>query len=269
MEAIYRRRNPAKLNKLPGWLKKYQGRENVLYIKACKEYQLDPKKRWDQPEAWDYIEASNTDELEGEDDSRAGNPKVWRELNAYEPPSFNTNKGKMFCCSAALLAPPVLIVSVTYVFTAFVFAILVISFPIWGVALLIAVPFHASARQALGASLEAHAQIWGYIGVLLLLFLFAIHIREGLWQLQKKLTGTAPQGDWGYNAACTQVLFAMPCILVLQTSVSWSILLRSGRSIGEIPMAPFNARVLHEYNACLFSSASPLQVRLINWVGLA
>lgn len=44
LEAIYRRRNPQKLKTVPAMLKKYQGREALLYRKVCMMYDLDPAK---------------------------------------------------------------------------------------------------------------------------------------------------------------------------------------------------------------------------------
>ena len=52
LEAIYRRRNPPKLESIPGLLEKYQGNEAVLYRKVCEKYDLNPSKFHTDPEAW-------------------------------------------------------------------------------------------------------------------------------------------------------------------------------------------------------------------------
>lgn len=52
LEAIYKRRNPHKLENVPKLLQKYQGREATLYAKVCKTYDLDPLKFYADPEAW-------------------------------------------------------------------------------------------------------------------------------------------------------------------------------------------------------------------------
>lgn len=52
VEAVYRRRNPYKLDKVPELLEKYEGREAVLYTKVCLKYDLDPSKFYADPSAW-------------------------------------------------------------------------------------------------------------------------------------------------------------------------------------------------------------------------
>eukprot|EP00929_Paragymnodinium_shiwhaense_P032025 TRINITY_DN17823_c0_g2_i1.p1 TRINITY_DN17823_c0_g2~~TRINITY_DN17823_c0_g2_i1.p1 ORF type:complete len:892 (-),score=198.20 TRINITY_DN17823_c0_g2_i1:162-2837(-) len=44
LEAVYRKRNPYKLDKVPQFLEKYKGQEAVLYKKVCMTYQLDSTK---------------------------------------------------------------------------------------------------------------------------------------------------------------------------------------------------------------------------------
>mmetsp|Transcript_23270 Transcript_23270/g.51076 ORF Transcript_23270/g.51076 Transcript_23270/m.51076 type:complete len:244 (-) Transcript_23270:137-868(-) len=56
IEAIYRRRNPHKLAGVPDLLKKYAGKEAVLYAKVCKTYDLDPKKFYADEKAWEEYE---------------------------------------------------------------------------------------------------------------------------------------------------------------------------------------------------------------------
>eukprot|EP00931_Biecheleriopsis_adriatica_P089182 TRINITY_DN6334_c0_g1_i1.p1 TRINITY_DN6334_c0_g1~~TRINITY_DN6334_c0_g1_i1.p1 ORF type:complete len:440 (+),score=147.95 TRINITY_DN6334_c0_g1_i1:31-1350(+) len=53
VEAIYRRRNPHKMGDVPGLMEKYKGKEVVLYRKVCQRYDLDPKKLYADPSAWD------------------------------------------------------------------------------------------------------------------------------------------------------------------------------------------------------------------------
>lgn len=52
LEAIYVRRNPKKLDTIPGLLQKYKGSEAVLYKKVCQKYDLNPNKFHIEPEAW-------------------------------------------------------------------------------------------------------------------------------------------------------------------------------------------------------------------------
>jgi hypothetical protein len=52
LEAIYRRRNPHKLENVRNLLLKYTGREATLYTKVCKTYDLDPTKFYADPEVW-------------------------------------------------------------------------------------------------------------------------------------------------------------------------------------------------------------------------
>lgn len=52
LEAIYRRRNPLKLAKVPEFLERYRGEEAVLYRKVCRAYDLCPTKFYADPAAW-------------------------------------------------------------------------------------------------------------------------------------------------------------------------------------------------------------------------
>ncbi|CAJ1371771.1 unnamed protein product [Effrenium voratum] len=52
LEAVYARRNPAKLGKIPELLQKYAGQEAVLYAKVCRTYDLNPQKFHTEPDAW-------------------------------------------------------------------------------------------------------------------------------------------------------------------------------------------------------------------------
>ncbi|CAE7725153.1 unnamed protein product [Symbiodinium sp. CCMP2592] len=52
LEAIYTRRNPAKLVTIPELLKKFDGQEAVLYTKVCHKYDLNPTKFHTEPDAW-------------------------------------------------------------------------------------------------------------------------------------------------------------------------------------------------------------------------
>lgn len=63
VEAVYRRRNPYKLDNVPSLLEKYRGQEAVLYTKVCLKYLLDPKKFYADPCAWDDEEGN----VQGED----------------------------------------------------------------------------------------------------------------------------------------------------------------------------------------------------------
>ncbi|CAJ1382526.1 unnamed protein product [Effrenium voratum] len=44
LEAIYRKRNPYKLHKVPELLARYKGEEVILYLKVCLAYDLDPRR---------------------------------------------------------------------------------------------------------------------------------------------------------------------------------------------------------------------------------
>eukprot|EP00747_Dinoflagellata_sp_TGD_P169458 gnl/TRDRNA2_/TRDRNA2_198458_c0_seq1.p1 gnl/TRDRNA2_/TRDRNA2_198458_c0~~gnl/TRDRNA2_/TRDRNA2_198458_c0_seq1.p1 ORF type:complete len:167 (+),score=58.04 gnl/TRDRNA2_/TRDRNA2_198458_c0_seq1:56-556(+) len=63
LEAIYRRRNPAKLEGVPALLAKYAGKEATLYAKVCKTYDLDPKKFYADPKAWEEYEKDTVEEM--------------------------------------------------------------------------------------------------------------------------------------------------------------------------------------------------------------
>ncbi|CAE7943989.1 unnamed protein product, partial [Symbiodinium sp. KB8] len=52
LEAIYTRRNPAKLSTIPELLKKFDGQEAVLYTKVCHKYDLNPTKFHTERDAW-------------------------------------------------------------------------------------------------------------------------------------------------------------------------------------------------------------------------
>ncbi|CAE8725187.1 unnamed protein product [Polarella glacialis] len=67
VEAIYRKRNPYKLEEVPKLLEKYKGKEVVLYKKVCQRYDLDSSKFYTNPEAW----ASEEKEFK-EDDAEDG-----------------------------------------------------------------------------------------------------------------------------------------------------------------------------------------------------
>jgi len=53
IEAIYRRRNPAKFREVPALLRRYSGREVQLYRKVCRMYDLEPLKLYADPKAWE------------------------------------------------------------------------------------------------------------------------------------------------------------------------------------------------------------------------
>eukprot|EP00927_Polykrikos_kofoidii_P023470 TRINITY_DN21622_c0_g1_i1.p1 TRINITY_DN21622_c0_g1~~TRINITY_DN21622_c0_g1_i1.p1 ORF type:complete len:661 (+),score=101.83 TRINITY_DN21622_c0_g1_i1:152-2134(+) len=58
LEAIYRRRNPYKLEKVPKLLEKYSGRELILYRKVCHQYGMDASRFYANSVAAD-LETSN------------------------------------------------------------------------------------------------------------------------------------------------------------------------------------------------------------------
>lgn len=68
VEAVYRKRNPKKLeepNYLSGLMKKYAGREQILYVSLCKNYSLDPRKFYTQEEGEDEDLHSSARDDEG------------------------------------------------------------------------------------------------------------------------------------------------------------------------------------------------------------
>ncbi|CAJ1448526.1 unnamed protein product [Effrenium voratum] len=62
IEAIYRRRNPHKLADVSDMLEKHKGKEMVLYRKVCQRYDLNPKKLYADPQAWDSEDKDVKDE---------------------------------------------------------------------------------------------------------------------------------------------------------------------------------------------------------------
>ncbi|CAK0873928.1 unnamed protein product, partial [Prorocentrum cordatum] len=52
LEAIYRRRNPLKLPKVPELLEEHRGREVDLYRRVCRAYDLPPTRLYADPAAW-------------------------------------------------------------------------------------------------------------------------------------------------------------------------------------------------------------------------
>jgi len=55
IEAVYRRRNPAKFDKIPELIEKYKSKPGgvvSLYRSVCKNYMLDPTKFYADPKAW-------------------------------------------------------------------------------------------------------------------------------------------------------------------------------------------------------------------------
>eukprot|EP00933_Yihiella_yeosuensis_P030019 TRINITY_DN23696_c2_g2_i1.p1 TRINITY_DN23696_c2_g2~~TRINITY_DN23696_c2_g2_i1.p1 ORF type:complete len:212 (-),score=56.00 TRINITY_DN23696_c2_g2_i1:252-887(-) len=76
VDAIYQRRNPHKLSGVPALLEKYKGKEAVLYAKICKTYDLDPKKFYADPSAWEEYEKDvQEEEPSGEGASSASASK--------------------------------------------------------------------------------------------------------------------------------------------------------------------------------------------------
>mmetsp|Transcript_155058 Transcript_155058/g.497090 ORF Transcript_155058/g.497090 Transcript_155058/m.497090 type:complete len:857 (+) Transcript_155058:45-2615(+) len=61
VEAIYRRRNPYKLDNVPALLEKYEGQEATLYVKVCQKYYLDPAKWYADPASWEGEEGDVMD----------------------------------------------------------------------------------------------------------------------------------------------------------------------------------------------------------------
>jgi len=75
IEAVYRRRNPYKLENVPDLMEKYEGQEAVLYTKICRKYDLDPSKFYADPAAWDD-EASQVDDGGNELSDRRDDARV-------------------------------------------------------------------------------------------------------------------------------------------------------------------------------------------------
>ncbi|CAE8642062.1 unnamed protein product, partial [Polarella glacialis] len=76
LEAIYRCRNPYKLQLVPTILQKYKGQEALLYKKVCLTYDLDPTKFYADAAAWKEEEAKYLDEDQAEAASLWG-PAFW------------------------------------------------------------------------------------------------------------------------------------------------------------------------------------------------
>jgi len=68
LDAIYRRRNPYKLERVPEFLEKYRGREVLLYRKVCHQYDLDPTRFYADPNSW----SDEGMEGQGEDETQSG-----------------------------------------------------------------------------------------------------------------------------------------------------------------------------------------------------
>mmetsp|Transcript_78900 Transcript_78900/g.156275 ORF Transcript_78900/g.156275 Transcript_78900/m.156275 type:complete len:1110 (+) Transcript_78900:71-3400(+) len=68
IEAIYRRRNPHKMNDVPKLLDKYKDNEVTLYRKVCLRYDLDSNKLYADPAAWEGEEK----DVKDDDDEAAG-----------------------------------------------------------------------------------------------------------------------------------------------------------------------------------------------------
>jgi len=52
VQAVYRKRNPKKLDTVPKLMEKYKGNEKQLYVKVCKTYDLNPSKLYANADAW-------------------------------------------------------------------------------------------------------------------------------------------------------------------------------------------------------------------------
>jgi len=65
VEAVYRRRNPMKLPGVEALMEKYKGKEVILYAKVCKTYDLDHKRLYADPGAWEPYE-KDAEEEEGD-----------------------------------------------------------------------------------------------------------------------------------------------------------------------------------------------------------
>jgi len=52
IEAIYRKRNPMKLNDVPKLMEKHKGKEVILFKKVCQRYDLDLSKIYTNEDAW-------------------------------------------------------------------------------------------------------------------------------------------------------------------------------------------------------------------------
>jgi len=68
IEAIYRRRNPHKMNDVPKLLEKYKDTEVTLYRKVCLRYDLDSNKLYADPKAWEGEEK----DVKDDDDEATG-----------------------------------------------------------------------------------------------------------------------------------------------------------------------------------------------------
>jgi len=72
VEAIYRRRNPYKLDNVPALLEKYEGQEATLYVKVCQKYYLDSAKWYADPASWEGEEGDVMD-VPADGDNAGGN----------------------------------------------------------------------------------------------------------------------------------------------------------------------------------------------------
>lgn len=76
LEAIYRKRNPYKLCKVPALLAKYEGHEIILYKKVCLTYDLDPNRFYAELACWEEDEEADDSDDEAEKEVAPGTQQM-------------------------------------------------------------------------------------------------------------------------------------------------------------------------------------------------
>jgi len=104
IEAVYRRRNPAKLCNVGALLEKHKGKEAVLYAKVCKTYDLDPKLLYADEKSWEAYEKDVIEDAEVEAPVQGTGAIIQNMFGAqtlFSAPATSLSGGPLFPVSSA------------------------------------------------------------------------------------------------------------------------------------------------------------------------
>lgn len=107
IEAVYRRRNPAKLCNVESLLEKHKGKESILYAKVCKTYDLDPTRFYADEKSWESYENDVVDDGEPDVPEQQGSGAIIENMfgvqSLFKPAAPNASGGPLF--PSASIAP--------------------------------------------------------------------------------------------------------------------------------------------------------------------
>lgn len=193
------------------------------------------------------------------------------------PRPRSSSKANVFWFTSLTILPVMVASCLTHLPITTGYVVGALSFPIWGSLMTLALAVPVLPRESPAATWiqmavetgrGAHLQVWAYGAVLTCLVLVAMHARAWLWSLQAWLQGSPPSGQCGYMTSITTILFTGMVVVLMQSFVTWAVLMYAGYGLVHIPMIEFNSRQLMEYNKCMVDVSQTLLSKLVAFTGL-